>query len=135
MAGGGRVNPVKKKTETKAGGIPGVATLIVVFAVLCIAIFSILALSTARSEKKMSDASLENVRAYCAADTAAQEKIAQMREEGKTGVQEFSVPVSDTRQLCVTIEFGNDSYRIIRWQTVYTAEWNPDDGLDVWTGD
>lgn len=127
-------NRVSRKKETAAGGLPGVATLVVAFAILCIAVFSILALSTAKSEKKFSDAAVKNITDYYAAESAAVEKIAKMQEEGQTGECAFTVPVSDTRSLQVKADIQENGVEFKKFQLAYTADWYPDESLDVWGG-
>ena len=127
-------NRNSKKKGMSQGGLPGVATLVVVFAILCIAVFSILALSTAKSEKKFSDAALQNIKDYYTAETAAVEKIAQMRENGEEGPCSFTVPVSDTRELQVQADIEKDKVEMKQFQVIYSAEWTPDESLDLWDG-
>lgn len=47
----------------------------------------------------------------------------------------YTVPISDTQELQVEVAlYGDGSYEIVRWQAVPTAEWEPDDTLDLWDG-
>lgn len=126
---------MRKKDDGVTIGIPGAASLMVIFAVLCMAVFSVLALSTALADARLSDSSAEAVRSYYEADAAAEERLAQLRREGTEGMEEYAVPFSDTRQLQVEVRLDGSDYEILKWQSVYSADWNADESLNVWDGD
>lgn len=123
-----------ENSAARSGGIPGAATLITVFAVLCMAVFAILALSTATSEKRLSDLALQNTLRCCEADTAAQEWLGALREAGENGTFTGQFPITDTRVLMAEVCIRDGGYDIIRWQQVYAENWEPDDRLNVWDG-
>ena len=128
-----------KKTDTPAavGGI----SLLVIFTVLCLAVFAVLSLSSVRAEGRLSSASAEAVYAYYAADCEAEEILAQLRAgivgEGVT-VQGnrylYECMVSETQKLVVEAEVTGENYRILRWQTEAAGEWQAEDKLQVWDG-
>lgn len=122
------------KKRTISAGTPGAGTLMVIFAVLCLAVFSALALSSSMAGKRLADASIRATQESYAADCTAEERLAQLREEGEDGEYSYSVPISETRSLEVTVKISGDSYEILRWQTEYTAPWQADDSLGVWPG-
>lgn len=53
----------------------------------------------------------------------------------------YAVPISDTQELQVeVILYGTDyvygaDYEVRRWQAVPIGEWEPDDHLNIWTGE
>lgn len=131
------------------GGI----SLLVVFAVLCLTVFALLALTTVQADKRLADASARAVTDYYAADCTAQEILARLRRgERPEGVEilnrlgdgiytaRYAVPISNTQELQVEVELTEDwagydwRYQVVRWQAVPTAEWEGDESLDVWDG-
>lgn len=128
-----------KKTDTPvtAGGI----SLLVIFAVLCLAVFAVLSLSSVRADGRLSTASAEAVRAYYAADCEAEEILAQLRAGivpsgviAEDNRYRYECTVSDTQKLVVEAELDGNAYRILRWQTEATGVWQPEDELHVWDG-
>lgn len=125
----------------------GASSLLTAFAVLCLVVFALLALTTVRADVALSDASLQATRDYYAADCQAQEILARLRNgERPEGVTfsgsgllyaDYAVPISDTQALQVTVilkGIADKEYSVLRWQTVSTTEWNGDDALHVWDG-
>lgn len=122
----------KKAAGTASIGMPGTASLIIILAVLCIAIFAILTLSTVLADFRLAETSFGRTSAYYAADAAAEEQLAGLRSEGREGTVTFSVPVSDKEELEITALIEGDSCTVLRRQTVYTASWEADEFLDIW---
>lgn len=128
----------------------GGASLLVVFAVLCLTVFALLSLSTVRADGRLSEVSAQSVEEFYRADCQAQEVLAQLRG-GETVSQDIKVtsrnisdggvrysyncPISDTQTLKVTVEFRDGEYTVRRWQAVPTGEWTVDDSLTVWDGE
>ena len=112
------------------------------FAVLCLTVFALLSLTTVRADVRLADASVQAVSDYYAADRAAQTILARLRggemPEGVTSMggnlYAYSCPVSDRQQLEVEVEVDGTAYRILRWQTDPTGEWESDGSLEVWDG-
>lgn len=123
------------------GGI----SLLVVFAVLCLTVFALLALTTVQADTRLADASAQAVVDYYAADCAAQELLARLRNgERPEGVElsgsgplqaRYTVPISDTQELQVSVTLeGNGGYVIERWQAVPSQKWEADNTLGLWDG-
>ncbi len=119
----------------------GASSLLVIFAVLCLTVFALLSLSTARANKELSDAGVNAVLAYYEADTEAEAIFAALR--GGTlpdGVAvsgdyyAYTCPISDTQALWVQLACRDGEWTVLRWQTVSTAEWKADDSLHLWDG-
>lgn len=130
------------KKETFSPPVVGGSSLLVIFAVLCLTIFALLALSGVQANQRLADAAVQAVSDYYQADCQAEQILAQLRQgERPKGVQEqngiytYSCPISDTQALEVAVELDGISYQILRWQAVSTAEWQPDDDLAVWDGE
>lgn len=126
----------------RGGGTPGGSSLMVVFAVLCLTVFAILALSTVLADARLSDAYVSDVSDYYKADARAEETIAQLRNgtvppdvEQNGNEFSFCCLVSDTRSLFITVEVnGENDWRVLSKTTKYTAEWQADEDLDIWAG-
>ena len=124
----------------------GGSSLLVIFAVLCLTVFALLGLSTVRADGRLSDASAKAVSAYYEADCQAEAILARLRAgelpegveesitpEGRTCV--YTCPISDKQTLAVEVRLEGANYDILRWQAVSTADWEPDETLDLWDGD
>lgn len=128
----------KKYSPAMVGG----SSLLVIFAVLCLCVFSLLGLSTVRADQRLSEASAQAVEAYYQADCAAESILADLRAgkvpEGVThsgDIYTYSCPVSDTQELQAEVRLhSRDDYEILRWQTVSTTAWHPDGGPELWDG-
>lgn len=119
----------------------GGSSLLVIFAVLCLTVFAMLALSTVQANGRLSDASAEAVTAYYAADAQAEAILAQLRAgrvpENVTVTGEiytYTCPISDTQALEVEVRVNGTDYEVLRWQSVSTADWQADESLHVWDG-
>lgn len=120
----------------------GGSSLLVIFAVLCLAVFALLSLSTAQAEKRLSDASLAAVSAYYEADRQAEEIFACLRSGEHPGevtctnnIYRYDCPISDAQVLSVELRLEDGSWTILRWQAVSAAEMGADDILAVWDGE
>ena len=117
----------------------GACSLLVIFCILCLAVFSVLALSTAGSGQRLSEASAQKVMQYNLAEAEANRVVALLRSgvlpEGvtqKEGVYTFSVQANEAVELFVEISISQaDNYRVHRWQFVRTAPWEADDDIQV----
>ncbi|MDE6259259.1 MAG: hypothetical protein K2M42_00085 [Oscillospiraceae bacterium] len=167
----------ERKKEGMAPPALGGSSLLVAFAVLALTVFALLSLSTVRADVRLADASAQAVADYYAADCAAQEILARLRNgEAVEGVENlipwqqgdevpsvlssppgtetslplddeyvytvpaaayvgYTVPISNTQELQVEVILYGTDYEILRWQAVPIGEWEPDDHLDVWTGE
>lgn len=131
----------------------GASSLLSAFAVLCLVVFALLALSTVRSDERLSDASLQATKDYYAADCQAQEILARIRNgetpenveltvsiaetpEGGARTYAYTVPISDSQELQVAVlvedKSTGDAWRVLRWQAAPTEEWVGSDDLDLW---
>ncbi len=128
----------------------GGSSLLVAFAVLALTVFALLGLSTVQADVRLADASAQAVADYYAADCRAQELLARvLNGEEPEGVEvldlfgtyavRYSVPISDTQELQVEVELEwpgtGRRYQVTRWQAAPVGEWEPDDSLNVWSGE
>ena len=117
----------------------GITSLLVIVAALCLAVFSVLALSTVQADVRLSRQTRETVLGYYRAELEANELLARLRSgeiprevTEEDGVFSFRCAVSSTQALEVEVE--EESYKILRWQTVSTVDWQTDEKLPVWDG-
>ena len=129
-----------------------------VFSVLCLTVFAVLSLITANSEYKLAVKSADVVKNYYAADTAATEKLAVIKEVAKDsdfsatqtkatelGViceQEgagysltFKEKVTDVQALSVKAVYQDGKISVKEWKLITTDEWDPSDSFELWDGD
>ena len=126
--------------KTKGGAtIIGGSSLLVIFSVLCLTVFALLTLSTVKADIRIADASVQSVEEYYRADCEAEEILAKIRsgqipadvtKEGNT--YSYSCPISATQELSVIVEVTDEDYFIHQWKAVVTAEWNPEEQIEVW---
>ena len=127
--------------ENSSSGAPGGSALMVIFAILCLAVFSVLALSTVLADARLSGAYEQSVTGYYAAQCESELKLALIRDgELPEGVEKdgdvyiISCDISETEQLVVKVKEESGSYTVISRTVAHTAEWSADSGRDVWSG-
>ena len=132
-----------KQTEVSPPPVGG-ASLLVVFAVLCLTVFALLSLSTVRANGRLSETSAQAVADYYAADCAAQEILARLRAgEEPEGVEfrgfgelyaSYACPISDQQELRVEVVLRDGGYTVLRWQAAPVSEWGGNETVDLWNG-
>jgi hypothetical protein len=137
------------------GGIGvGSASIILVFAVLCLTVFSLITFLVAGNEKALADAEAELVIGYYEADALAEQILAKIVEADDMpdmilGVEissywdmwleeeivHFLCPMPGTKALYVKAAVYCEPCGILSWRIIDMEEWVFDDTLDVWSGD
>ena len=144
---------------SKSGIGIGSASVLLVFAVLCLTIFALISYVTANNEKALADAEARLVSAYYAADVMAEricaEALRGMDEmpDNILGTQiywgfdadtwditaEYACYVTDEKELYVKLVFdggsGSGGYTIQSWKMRDTRDWEIIFDIPVWTGD
>ena len=122
--------------------VVGGSSLLVMFAVLCLTVFALLALSTVQADRRLSDTSARSVKGYYEADCRAEEILARLRAgeipAGVTendGVYTYACAISNTQELRVSVCEDGGDWTVLQWQAVSTADWQEDDSLDLWDGE
>jgi len=130
-----------KKREQMSIPATGGSSLLVIFAVLCLTVFALLSLNTVLAEKRISEASAQQVQDWYRADLQAQEIFAGLRRGEtlpgvtQTGTQyAYTVPISRHRRLEVRVKEENGSWEVLSWQTVAQPE-EVQETLPVWQGE
>lgn len=118
----------------------GGTSLLVIFVVLCLSVFALLSFTTVRAEKTLSDVAAEAVAEYYRADLEAERIFARLRNgEMPPGVLEandiyvYSCTVSESQTLEVALQKQQESWTVLRWQTVAQPE-EITDSITVWNG-
>ena len=134
------------------GGV-GAVSIMLVFVVLCLVIFSVISLAPALAERDLVQAELQSVQDFYAADKLAEQVLAELLQtvytpESIHGIEitsgfdfielayiaQFVVPVGDERVLYVSVELGFGDYRILAWQMHTLSEWEAYNPLNLWDG-
>ena len=128
----------------KSGGVSGAVSLVMIFCVLCLAVFSVLTLATAERESRLSEMTAGHAAEYYRADYNATIIVAALQNgsplpadveivwDGDTA--SFLLPMGDSQGLDVAVSLSGGTCEILRWRTVYTGSWEPDYYLNLWDG-
>ncbi|MCL2151523.1 MAG: hypothetical protein FWH57_00960 [Oscillospiraceae bacterium] len=138
----------------KNGGIGvGSASLVLVFAVLCLTVFSLITFVVAGNDKALTDAEAKLVAGYYEADAFAENIVAEIvgdddipdsvggidityEQDFSTGekIASFVCPISSRKELYVSVALSGESYDILSWRMFDIGQWAVDDKLNVWQG-
>ena len=137
------------------GGIGvGSASIVLVFAVLCLTVFSLITFVVASNDKALVDAETFLVTGYYEADTLAEHILAELlaadtlpsqvqgieirsqwNDELDMETTHFLCPISDIKALYVNLAFHEDSFDILSWRMYDTDDWIFDTSINVWSGE
>lgn len=119
----------------------GGSSLLVIFAVLCLTVFALLALSTVQADGRLSQKTAQAVAEYYDADCRAEEIFARLRAgevpeyvTQNGGIYTYACPMSDTQRLCVKVRREENGWRVLCWQVQSVVDWENDEFLNVWDG-
>ena len=106
----------------RGGGVSGAVSLVMIFCVLCLAVFAVLTLADRRA-----------VEIAAALQKGGEPADAAVVWSGD--VASFTVPIGEDQALdaAVRVQAGGPC-EIVRWRTIYTGEWEPEEYLNVWDG-
>jgi len=130
------------KKDDVSPPLVGAISLLTIFAVLCLCVFSLLSLSTALAEKRLLDKTLENVEAYYQSEYQAELTLAQLRKGEKVdGVQQdgdiyrYTHSINDIRTFYAEVQKKEDCWRILRWQSLTDEEIYEETKRELWDGE
>lgn len=116
-----------KKHKHSSVPIVGGTSLLMIFTVLCLIVFTLLTLSTVNASRNLSNVSADSVLAYYEADSQAEKIFAQLRAGEKPeivtveeNVYSFSCHISETQVLLVEVYLEDGEWKIMRWQSEST---------------
>jgi len=148
------------KQSVRGVGV-GTVSLVLIFAVLCLTVFSVLTLSTANADKIMTNRTVEFVTGYYHADAQATRITAHILNAYKDGtfpsnVREleaafdvefklepsefdliyvsFLYKINNALELSVKLRLAESSGTILEWRIRNSRDWEIDDTLPVWDG-
>ena len=138
----------------KSGIGVGSASIVLIFAVLCLTVFSLITYVVAGNDKALVDAKVGLVSGYYEADTLAEQVLYDLLEADATpesirgvdintgydedlGVETtyFFCKISDIKTLYVNLIIRDDTFDILSWRMYDTDIWEFDDTMNVWTGE
>ena len=111
----------------RSGGVSGAVSLVMIFCVLCLAVFAVLTLSTAVREQGLAELTAQRAREYYEADAEAVAALVAIAEGRETaadvtylttaeGTQvEFGIDAGGTQTLMVSALFTDDGCHILSW--------------------
>ena len=121
----------------------GLSLLFVVMLVLCLMTFAAISVAEARNDLTGAEKKLDKLKAYNAAEDAAELAIAdytagaELDPDSAPEKLDFAVAVDENDELRVTAvlrhdeETGHIWYAVTRWQIAQTASWNANTTIDV----
>ena len=119
----------------------GGTSLLLIFSVLCLTVFAVLSLSTAKAGDNLSLSSEASVKAYYEADAEAEEILTLLRKgdfvegvEEEGSVYSYKCPISERTSLYVEVEIDGPDYRILRWQSSVDDSMIEEEWI-VWDGE
>jgi hypothetical protein len=120
--------------------VVGASSLLVIFGVLCLVMFSLLSLNTVLAEKRLSDSAAQVTADWYRADLEAQEIFARLRAgEPVSGVEQneniytYSVAITDRQTLLVALRESEGNWEVLSWYARAHPE-ETDTALPVWQG-
>ena len=136
------------------GGIGvGSSSIVLVFAVLCLTIFSLISFIVTQNTKALVDAEAEFVKGYYRADVKAEFILAELlnSETIPSEIQGISInveqdndtdskiinfvyPIYDTdyKDLFVRVSLNEESYNVLSWRVIDNAEWEASGSFNLW---
>ena len=148
----------ERQNERSPGFNVGSASIIMVFAILCLTIFSVLSLITTNSDLRLSRRAAKSIEDYYKAEYEAETRVLAINNILKNGEAPASLPVlqegvsveempggsvkisflqavDEKKDLRVSLERTADGkLSVTGWKLMSNDNWNPDTGMDVWTG-
>lgn len=126
----------------KSSYVCGVCSVLVILSLLCLTLFALLSLNTAKAGQRLSILQAEAISDYYGAESQANVILAKLRNgeisEGviqNGNVYSYTCPINDNSHLLVKVQINSsDDINILCWQSVSSNEWTPDSDLPVWDG-
>ena len=132
----------------RGGTMTGAVSLVMIFCVLCMAVFAVLTLSTAVREQSLAELTAQRAAEYYEADLQATSIAAAViaGEPVETtevsysfdpeGIEaSYTVPAGGDLLLEVRLLLTGSTYEILTWRTVYAGDWTPDTSMNLFDVD
>ncbi len=130
--------------KRRATALPavGVSSLLTIFAVLCLVTFTLLSISTAQTQKSLSQAAADSVLAYYEADAQAEAILTDLRRgqlppdvTQQGDLYTYACPISHSQRLEVAVRVSGGQYTVLQWQAVPIPQTERPDDLGLWPGE
>ena len=126
-----------KQRDTFSPPVIGGSSLLAIFAIVTLCVFTLLSLSTVLAEKRLSEAAADSVIRYYDAELKAEETLANLRAGEITPENNrytCAFPVSDHRYLLAEFENRDGQWLLIHRQVIAEAPPINTEPLPVWDG-
>lgn len=142
------------KKKSALGMNVGSASIVMIFAVLCLTVFSTLSLVTAHHEQNLAQKSAQAVQQYYQADWRCETRYQEILQQLQEGVRpeelcdavvtpwqagyriRYAEPIDDQQQLEVCLYYDPGKKIIIeQWNAVANTEWEYSENIAVWNGE
>lgn len=130
-----------KKRQRFSPPAVGASALLVSFAIVVLCVFALLCVSSVQAEARLAETAMANTAAYYEADLQAEEIFARLRggalppqvtqEENR---YHYTVPVTGTQRLEVTLSREGAEWTVLRWQAVALEPAPAEETLHLWNG-
>lgn len=117
----------------------GISSLLVIFAVLCLSVFTLLSISTVQADTLLAEKNRQAVMDYYLADCHAQNILARLRAgevpqgvNAQDGQYHYYCQQSATQALFVRVDAQD--LRVLEYRSVSTLDWQAEDKILVWDG-
>lgn len=148
-----------KATKNKSGIGVGSASIVLIFAVLCLTVFTLITYIAAGNYKNLVDAERDLVTGYYEADALAERVLLELTAAAQGDIIEtasgdpfgadvsfeyyehggimayFYCPINEVKSLYVSAVIRHGSCSVLSWRMVDTDEWEPDGSINVWDGE
>lgn len=126
---------MSSREEKPLGLNIGSASIIMVFTVLCLTVFSVLAFVSAASEYKTAQRFAESTRSYYEADANAMQirnSIAgELTDSAAPTDVSYCVQISDDRRISVELAYDGSVWHTVKWQEENVSDWKPDAEMEI----
>ncbi len=117
----------------QGGQVSGLVSLMTILCSLSLCVFAILTLASANREKRLTELTAQRTAAYYAAECAVADRLAALNPAPGESVT-LTEPVGDSLTLVVEAVSRDGHWTVLRWQTVYSGTWEPEEFMEVWDG-
>ena len=127
----------------RGGTMTGAVSLVMIFCVLCMAVFAVLTLSTAVREQGLAELTAQRAAEYYEADRQAAAIAAALiageaveadvsyELTGEGAVASYVVPAGGELLLEVRLLLTGSEYEVLAWRTIYVGDWTPDNSMEL----
>ena len=145
----------ERRTDKSGKGIGvGSASIMLIFTVLCLTVFSLISYTVAENDKTLIESGASLVIKYYEADAFAESVIAEILASDIipdvvlgteidvwfdfdlfAEVVSFYYPITDSTTLFVEAAIYENDYDVLAWRMYNEDEWIADESLNVWDGE